>query len=136
MITKRILTMKSKVGRGKYPDETVGRLLECDCTGYLRFVYYHFEEIDFTEEVKRAAGITIEIPKPGTSHEAYQQNERVGYDKLKEEVGEERYMAIAARAKKDKRIKDGAKRGQRYRDGFSRANMARVNQGHGFIKGS
>lgn len=135
MITKRILTMKSKVGRGKYPNEEIGRLIDCECANWVRWVYYHYEDIDFIPEVKKAAGIVEEIPKPGVDNEAFLRNERGVYAKMKEELGELAYMVKVQRLKKTKRIADGCSRGIRLRDGFSKGRMARVNQGHGYIKG-
>ena len=47
----RICTMKSRLGVGRYPDTEVGRLLEIE-PNIIRYAYYHFEKIDFVDEVK------------------------------------------------------------------------------------
>jgi len=68
--------MKSRLGIGKYPDTEVGRLLKVEPNA-IRFAYYHFETIDFVDEVKEAAGIKIMIEKPGVDHEKYIENSRL-----------------------------------------------------------
>lgn len=100
MITRRVLTMRSVMGVGKYPNETVERLLQSDNAKYIRAAYYNFEQIDFVDEVKRAAGIYIEIPKPGTARDLFLENEHLVWERLREELGDEAYMKKVAEVRK------------------------------------
>lgn len=100
MITRRVLTMRSVMGVGKYPNETVERLLRSDNAKYIRAAYYNFEQIDFVDEVKQAAGIYIEIPKPGTARHLFLTNEHKVWEKRREELGDEEYMKEVAKARR------------------------------------
>ena len=75
-VTHRILTMKSVLKSGQYPTCTVAEVLAADCATKIRELYYTIQEIDFTDEVKEAAGIFVSIPKPGVSEDAWNENKR------------------------------------------------------------
>lgn len=75
-VTHRILTMKSVLKVGQYPTCTVAEVLAADCATKIRELYYTIQEIDFTDEVKEAAGIFVSIPKPGVSEDAWNENKR------------------------------------------------------------
>lgn len=135
IITKRILTLKSKFGFGKYPDETIGRLIECDRDAYVRFAYYNFEEIDFTQEVKNEAKIYLSIEKPGISPDTGRANERKVWAQQKDMLGETKYMALCAQKMKTKRILEKAQNHIARLDGMSKGRLQQVNHGHGFING-
>lgn len=75
-VTHRILTMKSVLKVGMYPTCTVAEVLAADCATKIRELYYMVQEIDFTDEVKEAAGIFVSIPKPGVSEDAWNENKR------------------------------------------------------------
>lgn len=67
MITLRILTKKSKLGFGTYANETIGRLIEAQRYRYLRHIYYNYEAIDFTDDIKEEIHITHPIKKPAVA---------------------------------------------------------------------
>lgn len=92
MITRRILTMRSKLGRGTYAGETVERLIAADMAKVIRSAYYNYEEIDFADDVKVAAGIFIAIAKPGTGRDKYLDNERMNRCREREALGEDAYL--------------------------------------------
>lgn len=136
MILRRVLTMKSKVGRGKYPNETIERLIACDLSDWIRYIYYHYEEIDFIPEVKSAAGIVEEIAKPGVDHEAFWRNEHAEWARQREELGDEAYMRLVRQIKKTRRINKGeTARSEIFERSMSKGALQTVNHGHGYIKG-
>jgi hypothetical protein len=75
-ITRRILTLKSKIKFGKYPDLCVGELINMRNFKDLLSMYYKLSKIDFNQEVKDILNITknIEIEKPGTNISLYNEN--------------------------------------------------------------
>jgi hypothetical protein len=75
-ILLRTMTLKSKLGFGKYINETVQKIIELHKIDYLRELYYKYEKITFTDEVLRLIGILSDkfdyrIEKPGTNPELY-----------------------------------------------------------------
>lgn len=130
MITRRVLTMRSVMGVGKYPNETVERLLQSDNAKYIRAAYYNFEQIDFVDEVKRAAGIYIEIQKPGTARDLFLENEHLVWERLREALGDEAYMKEVARARKRQKATKTMKLISKRLDGLSiKAVRQAYNQG-------
>ena len=130
IVTHRILTMQSKIGMGRYADETVERLLHI-APGAVRYAYYKMEPIDFTPEVKAAADIRVDIPKPGVSYEAYVLNSRM----IREEMTDEERMKIAAHFRRrykseNAAIKHSTALGRHMTKGY----MQRANQGKQALK--
>lgn len=73
-IKLKTLTMKSKIGSGKYPDYTIEKMLEYDnLRNYLAYSYFNYDKINFTDDVlKRIFGDNLElfkINKPGKNPE-------------------------------------------------------------------
>lgn len=66
-ISLRTLTMKSKIGFGKYSDFTVERMLINDKSWLLVYYYYAYSNINFVDEVLDNINIKSEkkIEKPG-----------------------------------------------------------------------
>lgn len=56
--SKRVLTLKSKLGFGKYDDSTIESIIRLEKHGYLRWVYFNYSGIDFIPEILD----TIQIP--------------------------------------------------------------------------
>lgn len=135
VITRRILTLKSRVGFGKYANEQLGRLIECDCAAWVRFIYYTCEAIDYTQEVKDAAQIYISIDKPGVDADARLENERKVWAQRKALLGDKAVMGHVNHVRKVARIAASTKRRIAHLDGFSKGNMQSVNHGHTYIKG-
>lgn len=130
MITRRVLTMRSVMGVGKFPNETVERLLQSDNAKYIRVAYYDFEQIDFVDEVKRAAGIYIEILKPGTARDMFLENEHLVWERLREELGDEKYMKEVAKARRQRAATETMKRISGRLDGLGmKAARQAYNQG-------
>lgn len=134
-ITRRILTLKSRVGFGKYANEQLGRLIECDCAGWVRWIYYTSEAIDYTQEVKDAAQIYISIAKPGVDENARIDNERKVWAERKALLGDKATMGHVNHVRKVARIAASTKRRIAHLDGFGKANMQAVNHGRAYIKG-
>lgn len=123
--TLRILTAKSQLKVGPYASLTVDKALGVD-PKILRRAYYHFEPIDFTQEVKDAAGIRILIEKPGTSHGKYVENEIL----LRQDMTDEERMKTAAVAKRFRRAEEGAlKHGNALGSYMSKGYMQNANLG-------
>ena len=71
VILCRKLTWKSIIGFGMYSDCSVQHVFDANHTKYLRWIYYNFSKINFTEEILRAINIREEdeIIKPGKDSE-------------------------------------------------------------------
>lgn len=63
----RTLTEKSVIGFGRYSDSTVGMLISYEKTHYLRWCYFNFESITFTDDILSKIHIpnNFRINKPG-----------------------------------------------------------------------
>lgn len=72
----RIMTMKSIIGFGYYPELTVLELINMQKHSELIKMYYMLEKIDFDDDVKNILRITKErtICKPGKDYIMYGQN--------------------------------------------------------------
>jgi hypothetical protein len=67
-IRLRILTEKSVLQEGKYANVPIGQLIDLGHTAYLRYVYYTYSNISFTDNVLFKIYIrkdSEKIPKPG-----------------------------------------------------------------------
>jgi len=130
-VTHRILTMKSVLKSGQYPTCTVAEVLAADCATKIRELYYTIQEIDFTDEVKEAAGIFVSIPKPGVSEDAWNENKRrVSAAKFDAMTDLERikYWASKRRMAKAKRV--STTRSRILSETASRAQLQAINHGH------
>lgn len=67
VVKKRVLTLKSKLGFGKYEFITLQDIINLGKKQYLRWVYYNYENIDYQEEVMSIIQLPVEyrITKPG-----------------------------------------------------------------------
>lgn len=72
----RTMTMRSKIGFGKYPDLCVQELIQMKEYRELLAMYYRLDKINFDDEVKEYLGIKFElvIEKPGKNYEMYAKN--------------------------------------------------------------
>lgn len=103
IVTRRVLTMKSCIGIGRYDNIPIERLLLIEPNA-VRYAYYKYEAIDFNEEVKKAADIRIEIPKPGCDWDKYVENARL----LRGDLTEEERMHSAMSMKRRRRVENRA----------------------------
>jgi ABC-type xylose transport system substrate-binding protein len=71
MVKKRILTLKSKLGFGKYENITIDDIIKLQKDDYLRWVYYNYEFIDFMPEILDSIKISNEfrLVKPSKNPE-------------------------------------------------------------------
>lgn len=67
----RKLTLKSKLGYGKYGDLTIQSILNIRGYKYLAWVYYCQSEITFMDDVLALIGISQKINKPGKEVDLY-----------------------------------------------------------------
>ena len=72
----RVMTMRSRIGFGLYPELTVQELIHLNKHSELIKMYYGLEKIDFDNEVKEQLEIKFErvIPKPGKNWDMYYKN--------------------------------------------------------------
>lgn len=56
-VSKRVMTLKSVIGFGKYESLTIQRIVDMGKLSYLRWVYFSYEKIDFVEEILELLGI-------------------------------------------------------------------------------
>jgi hypothetical protein len=73
IILLRTLTLKSKLGKGKYSNSTIDEIIKDGKTKYLAWAYYSLCHINFTNEILDLLKINIEdrISKPGVDHQKY-----------------------------------------------------------------
>ena len=135
IVTLRRCTMKSVIGFGKYPTCTIEQVLAADASSWIRQLYYTVETIDFTDDVKEAAMIRVNIPKPGTSEDAWIENRAIITAELREGMTEEERMHFIMHKRKMERIQ---KRAYRKSDYFgsrlSKAQLQAVNHGRAYLK--
>ncbi len=83
--TKRVLTLKSKFGFGKYADMTIQEIINLGKVSYLRWVYFNYENIDFIPEILDTIKIPVEyrLVKPAKNPNALQEVNDKADDKHK-----------------------------------------------------
>ena len=129
-VTHRILTMKSVLKVGQYPTLTVAEVLAADCATKIRELYYTRQEIDFTEEVKEAAGIFVSIPKPGVSESAWNANKaRVSLEKFDAMTDLERIKYWMAKRRNNRAAKASRIKGRILSEGASKGQLQAINHG-------
>jgi len=111
--TLRTMTLKSKLGFGKYKDLTVQKIIDIPLPLVLISAYYKLTSINYNEEVLGMLGITkdYQIKKPGTDGSVYINFlNKKGYKKKLRGEGSDKLK---------KQTKD-----------LSRGNLQNKNQGH------
>ena len=130
IVRHRILTMKSVLGIGRYDNIPIERLLLIEPNA-VRYAYYRYEAIDFNDEVKKAADIRIEIPKPGCDWDKYVENARL----IRSDLTEEERMHSAMHMKRRRRVENDALRaGNAMGRYMSKGYMQAVNHGRAKVK--
>lgn len=68
---KRVLTLKSKLGFGKYENLSIEDVIKLSKNAYLRWVYFNYANIDFIPEILDTIQIPIEyrLKKPSKNPE-------------------------------------------------------------------
>lgn len=123
----RVCTMKSKLGVGTYPNETIERIIGAQHFRELRRIYYNYANIDYTDDVKKAINLTHPIPKPGTSKEM----EELNNCEMTANMHNESRVKMFAQEKKREKIK---RMNKRIGDALSRGQMQAVNHGKMYYK--
>ena len=84
-VNKRVLTLKSRLGFGKYANNTIQEIVNLGKNQYLRWVYYNYEHIDYIEEILNIIYITDEyrIIKPAKNVELLKIVDSLTIDKEK-----------------------------------------------------
>ena len=101
----RTLTRKSKIGFGKYKDETVQQILDMNMPLVLITPYYKLTSINYIEDVLIELGITEEyrIKKPSSSVDDYYRFlDGNGFKKRERNVGADKLITkpkLSTRAK-------------------------------------
>lgn len=129
-VTLRRLTMKSVLKVGQYPTCTVEEVLAADCATKIRELYYTRQEIDFTDEVKEAAGIFVTIDKPGVSVNAWNANKaRVSAEKFDKMTDLERIKYWAKKRRAKRATKASWTKSRILAEGASKGQMQAINHG-------
>lgn len=125
LVRLRTLTRKSKIGYGKFKDQTVGELLDANYKKELAWLYYNVQWItfmpDILEELKIIGKWAIE--KPGTDPIAYKKRgllafaSKVGMDK-----------ALLCRYNRQK--KKARKLEKEHSQDISKSRLQAMNHGH------
>jgi hypothetical protein len=134
-IIKRILTMKSKLGFGKYAELTVAQMFETKRECALISIYCNLSKIDYNEEILDKLFIEkgFRIAKPGTAtamkdalikHFIQQQNKQLTKDEI---LGRIKYFS---NAKKRRKISSIARIKMFENISQNKKSLAWRNQGH------
>lgn len=68
----RTLTLKSRIGFGKYSDYLVSEVIEIfDKGNYIVWCYYSLSNISFHDEILKSLGVDCRINKPGKQPELF-----------------------------------------------------------------
>lgn len=130
IVNRRILTMRSKIGMGRYADIPIERVLDI-APNAVRYAYYRYDVIDFTAEVKEAAQIRIDIPKPGHDYDKYWENEQM----IRGDLTDEERIKRAAMFRRGKRVTDSVlKHGNALGHYMSKGYLQAANHGRAKIK--
>ena len=71
----RTLTLKSKIGFGRFADLRVGEVLNIyKKKEYLRWIYYNMSHISFMPEILEEIDVINEINKPGKSPDLFEKD--------------------------------------------------------------
>lgn len=122
----RTLTRKSLLKYGKYSDYRVGDVLSLGNIRYLRWFYYTFDKINFTDEILDELKITEEwrIEKPGSDPNKNKELNEL----MNERMGGMQKLKMDSRSKKKFRI-NGEKK-YRKNTSVSKSYLTRKNHGH------
>jgi hypothetical protein len=132
-IKLRTLTWKSVIWWGKYEGLSIRQIFDLKHTGWLRFIYYNNSEITFIDEILekiRVFGETFDhkINKPGKDPEKGQEVSKWCFLKYGDKFGfahADNLFKIPDKIQHKKTI-------QYEKIAFSKGNLQRMNQGHGF----
>jgi hypothetical protein len=123
--TKRVLTLKSKLGFGKYTDLTIQEIINLGKASYLRWVYFNYENIDFLPEILTTIQIPVEyrLAKPAKKPDVLQEVNDKADEKHK-------FVYSDSEEAKEKRIKvyNTVKKNKYGLE--SKASLLRKNHGH------
>lgn len=107
MITRlRVMTRKSIIGFGRYPDYRIDDFFKMYKTWDLVSMYYKLSAVSFSDDVLNDLMITEErrIEKPGISPDAYREHAEAILLDMKAEQNEKEIMGLASSRKKCNRI--------------------------------
>lgn len=78
----RTMTIKSVFDGGKYKDHSVSQCIALHKESFLRFSYYNYDRVSFTDDVLNIIGIPegYRISKPGKSEEMFNKNKTYLYE--------------------------------------------------------
>lgn len=132
--TLRRCTMKSKIGFGRYPNDTIEKVLSADGGSWIRQIYYTVETIDFTDDVKEAAEIKVIIDKPGKSEAAWMENRRIITAERRAAMTDEERMRHVAHMRKIEKVRSRAYRKSDYFGSrLSKGQLQAVNHGRAHL---
>jgi hypothetical protein len=125
----RTLTQKSILGLGfgDYNNLRVEQILDLGKGSYLRWVYYNFDKMNFTEDILIEIGIAQEhrIPKPGKNPSLLKTADRANYGNLTDEDKTEIKQRVSEKKyQKMKKLKEAEKKENR------KGNLKAMNNGY------
>jgi hypothetical protein len=131
----RLLTWKSKLMFGKYPELTISQLYIGHHTRYLRWVYYNLSGISFTDDILYKIGVVTDnrdsrIEKPGMNKDLCETVNGF-YRKAMVKQGFDKEMDNNFRDKSKQKLKVIEKE---EKIKYSKKNLQWRNQGHRFRK--
>ena len=105
VVLLRTLTRKSILNFGRHAPIPIGDLVDLQKVNYLRWIYYNYEGLTFTEDILTDINILPEhrIKKPGKDPELHlkTQNEKMKFIKEYYPVNYKRLMAIKKKGRNE-----------------------------------
>lgn len=124
----RIMTEKSIIGFGQYKDMKIGDIIKLGKNDYLRWIYYNYEGLSFTDEILYKINIRgrWKISKPGKDIDSGIHLEKI---MLGCRIAKEKGAFLMGRYKKRAKVKlkRFEKQDNRY---WSKEKMQQINQGN------
>ena len=130
IILLRTLSRKSSLGFGQYSNMTIHQIINIHKTGYLRWVYYNFEGITFTDDILNEIYVREKdkIKKPGKNPELHTETTFKKFSSLKR--NDPAYFKIVSKERKNRKQKLIRKEMSRKKECFSKSILQSKNHGH------
>ena len=128
VIRLRTLTMKSTLWFGKYEGMTIFQIISLNHTRYLRWIYFHNEIVNFTEDVLEAIHLRFEkdrIEKPGRDPEKFKKQS----NRITAATDDFKVLKTLSRSRKDRKM-DLIRKRNDSKYAHTKKYYQRKNQGH------
>lgn len=132
LVRLRTLTRKSKIGYGKFKDQTVGELLDANYKKELAWLYYHVQWITFMPDILEQLHITgkMVIEKPGVDHDKFEASNDFALENVLNKVTDGNGREKVRFMKYHRDRKSAMKREKESSKAISKGRLQAMNHGH------